>query len=73
MVVMVDTSRINAELHVSLFPAATIAYCHELILSTGGIRTSKLDAKQTIRLPNSSGNALMSFRSPVEALSVKQL
>jgi hypothetical protein len=33
MVVMVDTSRINAELHVSLFLAATIAYCHELILS----------------------------------------
>ena len=53
MVVMVDTSRINAELHVSLFPAATIAYCHELILSTGGIRTSKLVACNSEIVPMS--------------------
>jgi hypothetical protein len=45
---MVYASQINADLHVRFVPAATIAYCHELILSTLGVRTPKLDAKQTI-------------------------
>ena len=43
---MVYASQINADLHIRFFPAATIAYCHELILSTVRVRTPKLDAEQ---------------------------
>jgi hypothetical protein len=35
---MVYASQINADLHVRFVPAATIAYCHELIPSTIGAR-----------------------------------
>jgi hypothetical protein len=39
---MVYASQINADLYVRFVPAATIACCHELILSTTGARSPKL-------------------------------
>jgi hypothetical protein len=44
---MVYTSQINPDLHVRFVSAATIACCHELILSTARARNSEAkDAKQ---------------------------
>jgi hypothetical protein len=66
---MVYASQINADLHVRFVPHATIAYCHQLILSRVGLRTPKLNAKQTILLLNSSSNALGVFQvASIEAL-----
>ena len=42
---MVYTSQINADLHVKFVPAATIACCHERVLSTAGTRESEAKDK----------------------------
>ena len=67
---IVDASQINADLHIRFFPAATIAYCHVLILAGVGVRTPKLDAEQTVLLLNSSSNVLASCRPTVSKPSV---
>ena len=60
---MVYTSQINADLHVRFVFAATIACCHELILSTAGAKEA--ETKYGTNNPScstSSGKALASFR-----------
>jgi hypothetical protein len=63
-------SQINADLHIKFVPAATIACCHKLILSTARAWSPKPKDRSKSWLINSSLKASAYFSAPAAKSSV---